>query len=92
MQQKSFFRTLAYVSLFVVVSCNQETESLLDNKTPTTNLSSARRSKGIPDDKIKPIWEKAIYLKNFVEVPYLYDGKLRRPKSEKGSNGSTLAN
>lgn len=78
---------MLYVALFATLSCNRESDQLFESKETHKPDAVARYSKGgydFENSKITPLWEGAIYLKNFIEVPYLFDGKLPRPQAQKG--------
>jgi len=87
MNYKNLLTVILYVALFIPLSCNRESEQLLESKETSNPNAVARQSKkgyDFENSKIVPLWEGIVYLKNSIEVPYTLDGKLPRPQASKG--------
>ena len=87
MNYKQVSRILLCICLLTVLSCDKSVDDLAQ-KDDISTKSSARTSKepfDFKNNKHIPVWEEAVYLKDFIEVPYRIDGKRPIPKSEKGS-------
>ncbi len=82
MKLKAISKLLASLILLFILSCSQELDDLTKEQTlfSPAKVKSGNEKFDFENYGIIPLWENAVRLKNFVEVPYTLNSKLPRPK------------